>query len=63
MPAEKKETPQDRYHRTHTKLYAFRFGLTTEADLIRKLESVPNKAGYVKALIRADIEKEKGAHQ
>ena len=29
----------------------------TDADIIAKLESVPNKAGYVKQLIRADINK------
>lgn len=32
---------------------------STEADLIEKLESVENKAGYIKSLIRADIEKSK----
>ena len=28
---------------------------STEQDIIDKLESVPNKAGYIKQLIRADI--------
>ena len=27
----------------------------TEADLIEKLESVPNRAGYIKLLIRRDL--------
>ena len=27
----------------------------TEADLIAKLESVPNRAGYIKSLIRRDL--------
>ena len=27
----------------------------TEADIIEKLDSVPNKAGYIKELIRRDI--------
>ena len=31
------------------------FRRTTDADIIAKLESVPNKAQYIKALIRADI--------
>lgn len=30
----------------------------TPADIIEKLESVPSKAGYIKALIREDIKKE-----
>lgn len=29
----------------------------TEQDIIDKLYSVPNKAGYIKSLIRADIAK------
>ena len=29
---------------------------TTEKDIMDKLDSVPNKAGYIKALIRKDIE-------
>lgn len=53
----RKETPQDRYHKAHTKSYVIRMMKRTEADIIEKLESVPNKAGYIKSLIRADIEK------
>ena len=30
---------------------------STEQDILDKLDSVPNKAGYIKSLIRADIEK------
>lgn len=29
----------------------------TDADIIAKLESVPSQMGYIKALIRADMEK------
>ena len=32
---------------------------STEMDIIEKLESVPNKAGYIKSLIRKDIEENK----
>ena len=31
------------------------FERRTEADLIEKLESVPNRAGYIKSLIRRDL--------
>ena len=31
---------------------------STDADLLAKLESVPNKSRYIKDLIRADIKKE-----
>lgn len=33
---------------------------TTDADVIEKLQSVPNRQGYLKALIREDIKREKG---
>lgn len=54
---EKKETPQDRYHKAHTVNLNIRLMKHTEQDIIEKLNSVPNKAGYIKALIRADIAK------
>ena len=37
-------------------MYTFRVVKNTEADIIKKLDSVPNKAGYLKRLIRKDIE-------
>ncbi len=55
---EKRETPQDRYHKAHTVSLTIRLMKNTEQDILDKLDSVPNKAGYIKALIRADIEKE-----
>lgn len=54
---EKKETPQERYHKAHTMRIAIRLMKNTEQDIIQKLDSVPNKAGYIKQLIRADIQK------
>ncbi len=51
----KKETPQNRYNRAHTVSVAIRLMKNTEQDIITKLDSVPNKAGYIKQLIRQDI--------
>ena len=59
MSSTKKERPQDRYNREKTKVYGFRAMESTESDIIQKLDSVPNKAGYIKSLIRDDIAKEK----
>lgn len=56
---EKKETPQERYNREHTKTLHIRLMLNTEQEIIQKLESVENKSGYIKELIRADIAKNK----
>ena len=58
MSSEKKETPQDRYHKAHTVSIAIRFMRNTEQDLLDKLDSVPNKAGYIKSLIHQDIASE-----
>jgi len=54
---ERKETPQERYHKAHTVNVNIRLMKNTEQDIIEKLRGVPNKAGYIKALIRADIAK------
>lgn len=51
----KKETPQDRYHKAHTTSVTIRFMNNTETDLLNKLNSMSNKAGYIKQLIRADM--------
>lgn len=55
----KKQTPQEKYHKAHTQSITIRLMKNTEQDIISKLESVPNKAGYIKSLIRKDIESEK----
>ncbi len=54
--SERKKTPQERYAEKYRKQFKLDCIITTEKDIIEKLESVPNKAGYIKALIRADIE-------
>lgn len=51
----KKQTPQERYAAKYKKQYSLPCFTSTEQDIIDRLESVPNKAGYIKALIRADI--------
>lgn len=52
---EKKITPQERYAAKYKKQYSLPCFTSTEQDIIDKLESVPNRAGYIKSLIRADI--------
>ena len=55
----RKETPQEKYHKAHTQSITIRLMKNTEQDIISKLESVPNKAGYIKSLIRRDIANKK----
>lgn len=44
-----------KYNAENTKQYAFKLNLTTDKDIIAKLDSQDNKSGYIKELIRADI--------
>ena len=60
MSIEKRKlTPQERYAAKYKKQFKIDCFTSTEQDIINKLESVPNKAGYIKSLIRKDIESEK----
>ncbi len=45
----------NKYNKAHTTSIAIRIMNNTEQDIIDKLNSVPNKAGYIKELIRKDI--------
>lgn len=56
--SDRKETPQDRYLKAHTTSICIRVMNNTETDILEKLSKVGNKAGYIKALIRADIAKD-----
>ena len=48
-----------KYIKEHMKPYTLRLSLVTEQDLIDLLESQPNKAGYIKELMRQDLERKK----
>lgn len=45
------------YIKSHVKTLSLQCNIATDADIIARLDSVPNKAGYIKALIRTDIAK------
>ena len=63
--AKKKYTPRERldklnaynqdYKKKHYKAFAVHINIDSCADVIQKLESVPNKTDYIVQLIRADI--------
>ena len=48
-----------RWDKEHTSVLAMKLNHNTDADIIRKLERVPNRQGYVKSLIRKDIANQK----
>lgn len=55
------ETAQTRYRKKNMKCIFVTFYKTHDSEILEKLESVPNKSGYIKSLIRKDMEKAKEA--
>jgi len=49
---------QAKYDSTNTTVITLKFNKNTEPDLISRLQSVDNKSGYIKGLIRDDIKNE-----
>lgn len=43
------------YDKAHARWINMKFNLKTDADILDYLDSKPNKQGYIKSLIRADI--------
>ena len=50
---------QRRFDEKNTRRIGLKLNLKTDADILEKLDSVENKQGYVKDLIRKDIENSK----
>lgn len=46
----------NKFNKEKTKSVQLRLNLKTDKDIIKKLDSVPSKMGYIKQLIRKDIE-------
>lgn len=44
-----------RYDAAHTRQIKLKLNLKTDADILKKLDSVENKQGYIKELIRKDM--------
>ena len=46
-----------KYQKANTKSYGFMLNKKYDAELIEKLDSVPNKTDYIRQLIKADLSK------
>ena len=44
-----------KWQKKNTKTVLLRFNIRTDRDILKYLESVPSKQGYIKDLIRADL--------
>lgn len=52
----------NKFNKHHTKSIILKLNFNTDADIIKKLESVPSKMGYIKKLIREDIKNNGAAY-
>ena len=59
MDKEQKKAYDIEYQRQNVKRIPFDLNLSTDKDILDHLATKTNRNGYIKALIRADIEKER----
>ena len=58
MPTKRSER-QMRFDKDNTRRYGFKLNLRTDADIIEHLSKQESMQGYIKQLIRADMDKQK----
>ena len=46
-----------KYDKQNTKKIMLKLNTKTDADILKRLDSLPNKQGYIKELIRKDMAK------
>lgn len=47
-----------KYNKEHTRSVTIRFMINTESDLLNHINTQPNKSGYIKSLIKKDMEEQ-----
>lgn len=52
-----------KYEREKTRSIKIKLTISTDADILAKLDAVGNKQGYIKKLIRDDLKKEGNKHE
>jgi len=55
MPPYNKTEYDKTYDEQNTVQFKMKLNKNTDKDILKKLDSVPSKQGYIKELIRADI--------
>lgn len=48
---------QEKYDKVNTKQVTLKLNIKTDADILARLDSVSNRQGYIKKLIRDDLAK------
>lgn len=57
MDTKKRNQKLNEWRKTHTRKVAILLNNNTDRDIIERLDTVSNKQGYIKELIRKDIGK------
>ncbi len=57
MTSEAQKRASAKYDANNTKRYGFKLNFNTDQDIIDHLDSIQNKQGYIKRLIRRDMER------
>lgn len=57
MAKESQARATAKYDKKNTRQIMFKFNRKTDADILEKLDEVENRQGYVKNLIRKDLNK------
>lgn len=57
MASEARLRANAKYDESNTRQIRLKLNLSHDADILAKLDEVENKQGYIKALIRADIQR------
>lgn len=55
MASEAQKKASEKYDKNNTRNIMFKFNKKTDADILKKLDSVDNRQGYIKQLIRNDM--------
>lgn len=58
MVSEAQKKASNKHNKENTKIISLRLNFRTDKDILKKLNNVPSKMGYIKELIRKDIQKE-----
>lgn len=59
MASEAKIRANNKSNKINTKMICLRLSYNTDADTIKKLDEVESKMGYIKELIRKDMQAQK----
>lgn len=59
MATEAQIRANNKFNKANTKMVSLRLNYNTDADIIKKLDEVDSKMGYIKELIRKDLQTKK----